>query len=695
MKEEGMTIRQFLGNQKSNSEYKPDENFVLNLEKRLKNEIDLLKSKETKVKTKDAPQAKRAWRLSRNWAFAFTLLFIVAVASAFGGYTYLNRGKDPVTQVTPTPTPTGEPQITTGQILAAVNTKLEEIKVSSFITKYKVSQQGYDLLTGQKEDPLYCMRHIEFQKALEREECGYDFNPLIPMDQSIVKNGQRYTLYNKGEFIEGGKPFEGLRSTPIDVNSTRNTITYYPEFSVQYYKEIYGIDLEQSAVIGEDNNSYTLRSTWDMTNAIKEQKLKFYELDTKEKALQLHFDVRISKTTNLIENVKVSYRFESKTILAYDYTISQIESIEFNETIFDNKNLNLNVPDLIGSMGRNTPIDSKSDVSAKITGNAYDINFNAKAGTNYLIIKQEGGQNYLHTTLHQIIEGITANKVINVKVPFDSLNNPTGSKDVYVIPFKRSNGYTVYGELVDVTRDLSDKEWLYVQHENTSSILEYQNNLQLMNLGLQTRFLSSRQFETNKLKVKIPEGWEIDRLECYAGNCNSVMFRKNGYEYTIVSEALVTGGGFGSVYDGMYYNGDYTQQVWKTELVNFSDILQRVDNYIVGPFTSKQIEGNGIDIIDTSKPGDHWITSRFVVKGKYQDVPLIKWSDLTGKPQQNDGPAESMLIMYSYREKDIIVDPAEINASTAKITPPLRTSTELKQILAEMDAITKSIEFKK
>jgi hypothetical protein len=188
----------------------------------------------------------------------------------------------------------------------------------------------------------------------------------------------------------------------------------------------------------------------------------------------------------------------------------------------------------------------------------------------------------------------------------------------------------------------------------------------------ETPMKKSSKFESKTLTLEIPSDWQIKSKECKDGDCSSLTLTKDLYELKINTDPMLTGGGFGGVFDGIC---SPTNQV----VTNITSNLQKTDEYFDLISNNSCMKDSQLN---AEQSGTFWGGSKYMTKGS--DIPAITCN--------NCGEQNQMLITYSYdflTQIDGSIDPGKTRLL------PLKNSEELTKHLAEMDEIVKSIEFKK
>ena len=179
-------------------------------------------------------------------------------------------------------------------------------------------------------------------------------------------------------------------------------------------------------------------------------------------------------------------------------------------------------------------------------------------------------------------------------------------------------------------------------------------------------------FENKTLSLEIPEGWELKSKECDSVDCTKIVLTKNSYLFTLDTDPMLTGGGFGGAFDGV------CSPLEKVS-TNVNELI-KLDEYF-------DLSSNNSCMKDfplnTAQSGVFWGGSKYMTKGS--DLPVIKCNS-------NCGDQNQMLITYSYdflTYVDGSIDPGKTRLL------PQKNSQELQKHLAQMDEIVKSIKFKK
>ncbi len=185
-------------------------------------------------------------------------------------------------------------------------------------------------------------------------------------------------------------------------------------------------------------------------------------------------------------------------------------------------------------------------------------------------------------------------------------------------------------------------------------------------------------YENDEFKVVIPAGWTAINVKMSDSGddvIKGIVIEKDGYYLDIMSDVLITGGGFGYPYDGvcesnksylpgLLLNGDY-ERIDVTMSMNIADGCTL----------------NDMNIVNTQE-SPFWVGS--VIKLEGSDYPIISRSEMFGEDYDYDD--DNIIIRYGYDYW---------NDGLAGFEFPELSSQKLNFMMVELDEITNSIEFYK
>lgn len=633
MKEKTQTsLRKFLREKFDSSDFYPSNHFINNLDKILNNKIEILNNISKKENTPEESNIIK----SNFWLLKpqYAVGFVLSLFLILTiGFTAFNIQN----------TNGSKSNLSAAEVLQKVDQKLTEIQSSNQVLHYKVNQISYNLSASNETNlqPTYCERWIDYSNSIQRSTCGVNINGFeLPIEQKV---------------------------------STNNEVLKNPEFSLKFYSENLGINFDNAKIINEsDPAKVYIETEIALTESLKLNfpNLLDYEFNSKNISNNAIIGLTVDNTKSEITNADISFQFENGSNLkAYHYDINVLNDTDtFSSSFFDPiENFK---PQSYNYALKDT------DVSYKLNNDKskYIFSFNAKKDINYLVFSKSFSQDAL------LIKNIVDIKDDQqIKLEADTYNQ---DNVIYIVPYTIVNNYFlapgVYSFGYEFRQGNSTySNRFYVMNFQTLNDIFNIDFSQITKLTYEQKILSSREYEDSVSKFAIPNDWKITNLDCDQKDCNSITLEKGKFKFTYYSIDNTNSSSI--VPNNANYSSCYTQSVRKNERVT-SD-LYRINSYF-DPSLPKDKNYTCI-YANQANSSQLWLGSTFSnAKPPYNYLYIELPHDNLQSSSIYLSQKYGVSIQYQY------TNAAENSA--LQINDP-----ELIQGLKEMDAIVKSIEFKK
>lgn len=578
------SLRKYLLEQKEYESFKPSDNFIMNFEKVLNNQIEIkklkVKSKKSKEEKSSKPNFLHSFFYKPAYAFALTLVLIMGIT--FGVFTYINLNKKNIV----------DQKITAAEVLASVYKNVNEIKSGSETLNYKIIYHDFEF--GVYPDSIsYCNKWINYENKIQRNECGLKLTEEIPVEQGILTGEQ---------------------------------INQYPEISPEFYENILKIKFNNALIISEDQSTYTLQSVWNLEDGAKGYYLKEYEQKNNLNANSTIITFVITKQNRQVLSANLTYGFTNgREIKAYSYEILEINKLKYDPIQF------------VESTGEVHKM-VEADLTAKIqTNGVLNFKFNARKDNNYLVLKTD-----TETTLLQNFKNITKDQVLT----FDAEIKDGSLNFVMVKPYKIINNQYVFSDGIEshFYQKIPDN----IENLQLDNIIRFDESLGnviynygqgLTHIAPSSNATNSKNFENSRVSLKIPAGWTVQETSCFEGECSALTIRKGDYELSISTNVAPSPVGYGNYGDICF---DSKKQIRE----RLSDKLDRIDEFIYLNPSSQDSTCSMIKVSKPNT--NYWLNSMIVVKdenGTFIETSKLFGTTFTPK---NEDDNDWILIMYDY-----------------------------------------------
>jgi hypothetical protein len=582
---ENLTFREYLNEQKNQPELKPDQNFVLNLKKKINNQVEYLEARQKVQEIKDVKQNISFFRY--KWAFASAFLVLLLVLSLFGVYIWTNQS------------PSNNPDQIAGdnrnaaQILASVRENINEIQAEGKVLYYELYQKKLVILPEiEGESSTFCKRWINYLEKLQRDECGLwiEGREVVKTEEKRIKQGE--------ELLD------------------------YPEISLEYYENLFDISILNGEIINELEDIRTLRTKFSLQGEGQlgsDSPRLFSRIGSPKEAI-MDFYVNINK--NLIEGINIYYVIDGETFKRFELLFRNIEARDDEEGVFTEK-----------PQRAVEGIDIEQ-ARAELTNDLVKITFNnLQTNPDYLILVQEekGEVEYIKT------KPTIGNSVTEIN--FD-LDGRYGS--IAIKPFYELGGELYYGEGIvvytypskEVTKLLSI---IRLPSHDLGVYVEQLENDSLQTLSTPIRVRNKGVFENDYLSFDLPKYWEITELTCEEFGCTRIVLnRENKFYLEVDSRIFYTGGDAGS-------HIETCSLEQKTTRIN--DLFNRLDFY----YDYSKLNSEDMQVCEMfyGKPAKKtWVMS--FIKLSKGDFPRLFFgiNEINGRALPFEAPRDDLVSIY-------------------------------------------------
>jgi hypothetical protein len=584
---ENLTFREYLNEQKNQPELKPDQNFVLNLKKKINNQIEYLEAGQKVQEIKESKQNRSF--LQYKWAFASAFSVLLLVLSLFGVYIWTKQSpSDNPDQIV-------EDNRNAAQILAFARENINEIQAEGKVLYYELYQKKLVILPEiEGESNTFCKRWINYLEKLQRDECGLwiEGQEFIKTEEKRVKQGE--------ELLE------------------------YPEISLEYYENLFDISILNGEIINELEDIRTVRTKFSLQGEgqLGSDSTRLFRLIGSPNEVIMDFDVNINK--NLIEGINIYYVIEGETFKRFELLFRNIEARDEEEGVFTEK-----------PQRAVEGIDIEQ-ARAELTNEIVKITFNnLQTNPEYLILFQEtmGEVEYIET------KPTISNSVTEINLDLDGRYG-----SIIIKPFYELGGELYYGEGIVVYTYPSNNvtKLLSIEHLSNHDLGVYVEQLEndsLQTLSIPVRVRNKGVFENDYLSFDLPKDWEITELRCEEVGCNGIVLNRDYKFYLEVdSSVLFTGGDAG-------FEIEACSLEQKTTRIN--DQFNRVDFYY--DYLKLNSEANDMQMCEGfygKSPNKTWVMSYIELsKGEFPRQ-LFGINEINGRALPQQGPRDDLVRIY-------------------------------------------------